>query len=191
MSKRNHEESASSSPDAALRPAGPGWKFIGAAGAISTVTAILLVVAGTLAVATFWPASRSVAGSNSVSASVSPASSSAAPTDPAPEGMVWVPGGEFTMGSLDPRGGVCGGHEAMQDARPLHRVYVDGFWMDATVVTNAQFEKFTQATGYVTIAERKPTKEEFPTAPPENLVAGSTVFTPTPGPIPLDDYFRW
>jgi sulfatase modifying factor 1 len=43
----------------------------------------------------------------------------------------------------------------------------------------------------VTIAERKPTKEEFPTAPPENLVAGSTVFTPTPAPVPLDNYFQW
>ena len=55
----------------------------------------------------------------------------------------------------------------------IHRVYVDGFWMDATDVTNAEFEKFVKATGYVTIAERAPTKEEFPTAPPENLVAGS------------------
>jgi formylglycine-generating enzyme required for sulfatase activity len=70
-------------------------------------------------------------------------------------------------------------------------VYVDGFWMDATDVTNADFEKFVKATGYVTIAERAPTKEEFPTAPPENLVAGSVVFTPTPGPVPLDDHFQW
>ncbi len=46
--------------------------------------------------------------------------------------------------------------------------------MDATEVTNAQFEKFVEATGYRTIAEIAPTKEEFPTAPPENLVAGST-----------------
>ena len=60
----------------------------------------------------------------------------------------------------------------------MHRVYVDGFWMDQTELTNGEFEKFVRATGYVTIAERKPTKEEFPTAPPENLVAGSTVFTP-------------
>ena len=48
------------------------------------------------------------------------------------------------------------------DALPLHRVYVDGFWMDATDVTNAEFEKFVKATGYVTIAERTPTKEEVP-----------------------------
>ena len=74
---------------------------------------------------------------------------------------------------------------------PIHRVYVDGFWMDATDVTNAEFEKFVQATGYVTIAERTPTKEEFPTAPPENLVAGSIVFTPTSGPVPLNNHYRW
>jgi formylglycine-generating enzyme len=63
--------------------------------------------------------------------------------------------------------------------------------MDATDVTNAEFEKFVQATGYVTIAERAPTKEEFPTAPPENLVAGSVVFTPTSGPVSLDDHYQW
>src|SRR5262249_15195373 len=50
---------------------------------------------------------------------------------------------------------------------------------------------FIKATGYVTIAERTPTKEEFPTAPPENLVAGSTVFTPTATPVPLDNYYQW
>ena len=54
-----------------------------------------------------------------------------------------------------------------------------------------EFEKFVKATGYVTIAERAPTTEEFPTAPPENLVAGSVVFTPTPGPVPLNNHFQW
>jgi len=113
------------------------------------------------------------------------------PKTPAPEGMVWIPGGEFSMGSEDPRGGVCGGPDAMRDAQPIHRVYVDGFWMDATEVTNEQYEKFVKATGYVTIAERTPTKEEFPTAPPENLVAGSTVFTPTTEPVPLNNHYQW
>jgi formylglycine-generating enzyme len=114
-----------------------------------------------------------------------------APSGPAPEGMVWIPGGEFSMGSNDPRASMCGGPDAMDDARPIHRVYVDGFWMDTTEVTNEQFEIFVKATHYVTIAERKPTREEFPTAPPDNLVAGSTVFTPTPDAVPLNDYFQW
>ncbi len=95
------------------------------------------------------------------------------------------------MGSEDPRGSVCGGPDAMGDARPIHRVMVDGFWMDATEVTNDQFTRFVEATGYVTIAERTPTAEEFPGAPPENLIAGSTVFTPTAAPVPLDDHYRW
>jgi formylglycine-generating enzyme required for sulfatase activity len=105
--------------------------------------------------------------------------------------MNWIPGGEFSMGSQDPTKCSCGGHEAMPDARPVHRVYVDGFWMDQTDVTNEQFQKFVEATGYITVAEKAPTREEFPTAPAENLVAGSTVFTPTAGPVPLNNYFQW
>jgi sulfatase modifying factor 1 len=113
------------------------------------------------------------------------------PTARAPEGMVWIPGGEFSMGSPDPRRCFCGGKEAMPDARPVHRVYVDGFWMDKTEVTNEQFEKFVKATGYVTIAEKAPRAEDFPGAPPENLVAGSVVFTPTEGPVELNNHFQW
>ncbi len=116
----------------------------------------------------------------------------AKPPGPAPAGMVWIPGGEFSMGSE----GKCSGKsyctmDTVADALPIHRVYVDGFWMDATDVTNAEFEKFVKATGYVTVAEIAPTKEQFPTAPPENLVAGSVVFTPTPGPVPLDNHYQW
>src|SRR6266496_3333026 len=80
----------------------------------------------------------------------------------APEEMVWVPGGEFSMGAAGNGGGSCEVPMASNDAGPVHRVRVDGFWMDATAVTNEQFEQFVKATGYVTIAERPPTKEEFP-----------------------------
>jgi formylglycine-generating enzyme required for sulfatase activity len=65
-----------------------------------------------------------------------------APT-PAPAGMVWIPGGAFWMGS-----------DEFADARPVHKVRVDGFWMDRTEVTNAQFARFVDATRYVTVAER-------------------------------------
>jgi formylglycine-generating enzyme len=110
-----------------------------------------------------------------------------------PEGMVWIPGGEFSMGCKVPSEGVCtmATMNAVNDAQPIHRVYVDGFWIDRTDVTNEEFAKFVEATGYVTIAERTPTKEEYPSAAPENLVAGSPVFTPPPKPVPLDDYFQW
>jgi formylglycine-generating enzyme len=110
---------------------------------------------------------------------------------PAPPGMVWIPGGEFSMGAADPRPLDRGGPDPMADARPIHRVYVDPFWMDATEVTNEQFARFVKATGYVTIAERKPTRAEFPTAPEENLVAGSVVFSPPPQAVPLDNHYRW
>jgi formylglycine-generating enzyme required for sulfatase activity len=63
--------------------------------------------------------------------------------------------------------------------------------MDATEVTNEQFAKFTDATRYVTVAERTPRAEDFPGAPPENLVAGSVVFAAPPKPVPLDNHFQW
>src|SRR5436305_1811144 len=108
-----------------------------------------------------------------------------------PPGMVWVPGGEFTMGT-DAQPG-------WPDEKPAHRVRVDGFWMDETDVTNAQFRAFVEATGYVTTAERTATLEEIvsqlpPGTPPpkkEDLVPGSVVFTPPDHPVSLDDVRQW
>lgn len=100
----------------------------------------------------------------------------------APTGMVWIPAGEFWMGVEHPK---------MPDSRPVHRVAVDGFWIDKTEVTNAEFAEFVKATNYVTVAERTPKAEDFPGAPPENLVAGSVVFAPPDHEVPLDSHFRW
>lgn len=83
------------------------------------------------------------------------------------------------------------GMQATADARPVHRVYVDGFFMDKTDVTNAEFAQFVENTAYITISERKPRAEDFPGAPPENLVAGSVVFSPPNHPVPLNDHFQW
>jgi len=104
------------------------------------------------------------------------------PPGPAPAGMVWIPGGTFWMGCED-----C----EMPDALPAHLVTVDGFWIDQTPVTNAEFERFVKATKYVTIAERPPDPKDFPNAPPEMLVPGCAVFTPPPADVPLDDPLRW
>lgn len=109
----------------------------------------------------------------------------------APQGMVWVPGGEFVMGNSS--------SAVWPDEQPPHRVFVDGFWMDATEVTNAQFAAFVEATGYVTTAEKAPTAEEIlanspaGTPPPaaEVLVAGSLVFTPPDHSVPLNDVRGW
>jgi formylglycine-generating enzyme len=113
------------------------------------------------------------------------------PSDDIPKGMVWIPGGEFSMGSESASESLCGLPGTTLDAMPIHRVYVDAFWMDETEVTNAQFKEFVDATGYVTVAEIKPTLEEFPGAPLENLVTGSTVFKPTKSPVALDQYLQW
>ena len=108
-----------------------------------------------------------------------------------PSGMVWIPGGEFTMGTESDLG--------WPDEKPAHRVRVGGFWMDVAEVTNGEFEAFVAATGYVTTAEKAPTAEEIlaqsppgtPAPPPETLVAGALVFTPPEGPVPLDNVAGW
>ena len=108
-----------------------------------------------------------------------------------PAGMKWIAGGEFTMGSVTP--------DARPDERPLHKVRVTGFWMDETDVTNAQFRRFVEATGYVTTAEKRPDWEEMkkqlppgtPKPSDDKLVAASLVFHATPGPVPLDDFSQW
>jgi sulfatase modifying factor 1 len=96
-----------------------------------------------------------------------------------PPEMRWIPGGEFRMGSENPKEG------------PVHTVTVSGLWMDTHELTNAEFAKFVDATGHVTIAEKAPTREEFPDAPPEKLVPGALVFTGTAGAVRLDDYTQW
>lgn len=100
----------------------------------------------------------------------------------APEGMVWIPEGKFLMGSDYP---------AFDDARPIHAVEVDGFFMDATPVTNEQYARFVRATGYVTVAERPLDPSDFPGAPREKLVPGAIVFVAPPHPVPLDDVSQW
>ena len=109
-------------------------------------------------------AGRTVArSSDDVRTAVTP---SAAP-GPAPEGMVWIPGGTFWMGGDD---------GSMADAGPVHEVMLSGFWMDRTEVTNRQFTQFVKATGYRTIAERTPEAKDYPGAPSDKLVPGSIVF---------------
>ena len=95
--------------------------------------------------------------------------------------MVWVPGGTFRMGSAD----------FYAEERPVHEVTVEGFWMDRNAVTNEQFERFVDATGYVTLAERELNPADFPGAPPENLVPGSMVFQRSRGPVDLRNYANW
>ncbi|WP_337177583.1 formylglycine-generating enzyme family protein [Paludisphaera sp.] len=116
------------------------------------------------------------------------------PAGPEPEGMVWVPGGVFTMGTND--------RDAHDSERPAHKARVDGFWIDATEVTNAQFREFVEATGYKTTAERpidwevlkKQVPPGTPKPPDDVLRPGSLVFTPPVGKLPpggLEDISNW
>jgi sulfatase modifying factor 1 len=107
------------------------------------------------------------------------------------EGMKWVSGGEFMMGSAD--------ELARPNEFPAHKVWVHGFWMDRGPVTNAQFAAFVAATGYLTTAERPPNwdtlKAQLPSGTPKPaddvLVPGAMVFVGTNHPVDLKDYSQW
>lgn len=108
-----------------------------------------------------------------------------------PKGMIWIPGGEFTMGSDN--------ISSKNDEKPPHKVKVDGFWMDVTPVTNRQFKAFVEATGYITTAEKAPTLKEImaqvppgtPPPRPDLLVPASLVFKMTSGPVSLKSNRNW
>jgi formylglycine-generating enzyme len=155
------------------------------AGIVGTIAAILQFIPAPLAIA------QEVSGSGSRTEFTATVVNPTAEPQGKPPGMVWIPGGEFSMGAAINGHGSCEMPMASNDAGPIHRVRLDGFWMDTTAVTNEEFEKFVKASGYVTIAERVPTKEEFPGAPEENLVAGAVVFAPTDHEVPLNDHYQW
>lgn len=95
--------------------------------------------------------------------------------------VAYLSGGEFTMGSDD----------HYPEEAPAHRVTVGPFGIDRYQVTNRQFAAFVEDTGYRTIAQRPLDPADFPGAPRENLVPGSLVFTPTPGPVDLRHLGQW
>jgi formylglycine-generating enzyme len=95
--------------------------------------------------------------------------------------MIEIPAGSFRMGSA----------EFYPEEGPVREVQVDAFAIGRGPVTVAQFTRFTEDTGYVTLAERPPDPADYPDADPSLLVPGSAVFHPTPGPVPLHDPTRW
>jgi formylglycine-generating enzyme required for sulfatase activity len=95
--------------------------------------------------------------------------------------MRWISGGIFKMGSA----------AFYPEERPVHHVSVDGFWIDETPVTAAQFRRFVRETKYVTLAERPLDAPLYPDADPELLVPGSLVFRKTAGPVDLGDHRNW
>ncbi|GAB2562826.1 formylglycine-generating enzyme family protein [Spirosoma areae] len=108
-------------------------------------------------------------------AAILPESGGAATKD-----MVWISGGTFQMGA-----------DEFPDARPVHAVTVNGFWMDRHEVTNAEFARFVAATSYKTVAERPLNSADFPGVPANQLVPGSAVFTPPAQKVSLDNPLQW
>ncbi len=111
-----------------------------------------------------------------------------------PEKMVWIPGGFFKQGAT-PKDEYAMNHE-----KPQHDVAVDGFLMDITEVTNDDFSKFVEETGYVTVAEREidweNMKKQLPPGTPKPhdsiLQPGSLTFKKTKNSVPnLYDYSQW
>lgn len=96
-------------------------------------------------------------------------------------GMAWVPAGGYRMGS---------DHHYPEEA-PAHPVEVAGFWMDVAPVTNAQFRRFVETTGYVTYCEIAPTAADYPNADPAMLFAASSVFAPPSRRVDLRDHYQW
>ena len=95
--------------------------------------------------------------------------------------QVWLPGGRFRMGA----------DAAYPEEAPSRVVAVDPFWIDVTPVTNAQFARFVEATGYVTLAERPPNPNDYPGIRPELIQPGSLLFVQPAGPVPLHDPSAW
>jgi formylglycine-generating enzyme required for sulfatase activity len=95
--------------------------------------------------------------------------------------MLWIPGGEFLMGS----------DSHYPEEAPAHRVRVEGFWMDRCTVTNEEFKRFVEATGYVTLAERPADPADYPGAKPEMLAPSSTIFKRPSGPVDLRNHYNW
>lgn len=108
---------------------------------------------------------------------------SALPTfeEEAGSGMVWIPGGTFRMGS----------DRHYREESPVHRVTVDGFWMDTVTVTTDRFAGFVAATGYVTVAERPLDPADYPGALPELLKPGALVFRKADRPVDLGNLANW
>jgi len=95
--------------------------------------------------------------------------------------MIWIAGGSFLMGSND----------HYPEESPVHQVTVDGFWIDQHTVTNAEFSRFVEATGHVTLAETAPAAEDYPGAKLEMLVPASVVFRKPPYKVDLSNHYNW
>ncbi len=95
--------------------------------------------------------------------------------------LTWIAGATFRMG--------C--ERFYPEEGPVHRVAVDGFWIERHPVTVRQFKRFVADTGYVTVAERPLDPADYPEADPALLVPGSLVFRKAPHRVSLANHQQW
>src|SRR5260370_40045986 len=154
---------------------------------ISKGAQLALLLSGLLGIASLLLVLSGIMASPNATASNQDEPSGGQVRTKSPPAMVWIPEGTFLMGTND--------KESFPNEQPAHLVQVQGFWMDEHDVTNTEFSKFVEATGYVTTAERKinweDLKKEVPPGTPKPddsaLAPGALAFTPTSGPVPLND----
>jgi formylglycine-generating enzyme len=167
--RKRQKQHTPQAPGPAPAPHGRPWLII--------LLALALVAATAGAAGYFWLGS----GDAEPEAEAPPKLNPPQPPGPAPEGMVWVRGGEFYRGCED-----------FPDSQPIRKVYVDGFWMDKTEVTNAQFAQFVKETRYVTLAERKPDATGYLRDPKEPLPEKPFSYVFVPGRFaPRPDDPHW
>jgi formylglycine-generating enzyme required for sulfatase activity len=95
--------------------------------------------------------------------------------------MAWIAEATFVMGS----------DRHYPEEAPAHRAHVDGFWVDTHAVTNRDFKRFVEATGYVTVAERPADAADYPGADPAMLLPASVVFVKAPRALDMSDHYQW
>jgi len=166
MSSTHVRPSATASP-----PRGaPGRRRLSYYAAVTVVSLAIIGVSFSLAKRRLFPHYWSVEDLGPI------ALNAGTPPGSVPDGMVWIPGGEFSMGAADPTGAdqnVVGMH-ATNDSGPIHRVYVDGFWMDKTVVTRSSRHSSRRLATSPSPSEHR--TRETTGALPVNLVASSVAF---------------
>src|SRR4029453_7133140 len=113
-----------------------------------------------------------------IGAEAAPGQTAAQP--PFPD-MIWIPSTTYRMGSDD----------HYPEERPVHRVSVDGFWIDKYPVTNERFAGFVEATRHTPVAETPPDPAQYPNALPHMLYAGSLVFVQPSGPVDRRNIGNW
>jgi len=101
--------------------------------------------------------------------------------DPCPTSMALIPGGSYRIGA----------GAQLPEEQPGRVLRISPFCLDRSEVSNDRFEAFVAATGYVTVAERPLSRDQFPDLKASERAPGSLVFQPVPGSGPIEELSWW